>query len=257
MQEMGVTSESSAVTQTQAQVEQANSLVPSSFGTQAWSKLQIPAAAFVPRCSDLAYDYVTSGYIAATADSGNCSGNVYAMWAPVQLPTGAKITWVDLWARDTDASNDIAAQLAQMKGGWTSVSPSLTFVGSEVSSSGSAGANYYVGLISPNYTVNNDVRYNGGAQLAVFIHWANTASMTSSLSFKAVDIWWQRQVSPAPASATFSDVPTTHQFFQYIEALADSGITSGCDASNYCPDDPLTRGQMAVFLSKALGLHWD
>jgi hypothetical protein len=27
-------------------------------------------------------------------------------------------------------------------------------------------------------------------------------------------------------------------------------------ASYYCPDQPVTRGQMAVFLAKALGLHF-
>lgn len=56
--------------------------------------------------------------------------------------------------------------------------------------------------------------------------------------------------------ASFGDVPTGHPFFQFVEALADSGITAGCGSGNYCPDLPLTRGQMAVFLSKALGLHW-
>jgi hypothetical protein len=35
-----------------------------------------------------------------------------------------------------------------------------------------------------------------------------------------------------------------------------SGITAGCGGGNYCPDAPLTRGQMAVFLSKGLGLHF-
>jgi hypothetical protein len=63
-------------------------------------------------------------------------------------------------------------------------------------------------------------------------------------------------VSPAPGSATFGDVPTSHPFFQFIEALVASGITAGCGGGNYCPDAPLTRGQMAVFLSKALGLHF-
>ena len=63
-------------------------------------------------------------------------------------------------------------------------------------------------------------------------------------------------VSPAPAQATFNDVPTNHPFFQFIEALYASGITAGCQAMPplYCPDSPLTRGQMAVFLAKALGL---
>lgn len=72
----------------------------------------------------------------------------------------------------------------------------------------------------------------------------------------AVRIVWHRQVSPAPALATFNDVPTNHPFFQYIEALAASSITGGCGGGNYCPDNPLTRGQMAVFMAKALGLNW-
>jgi beta-N-acetylhexosaminidase len=56
--------------------------------------------------------------------------------------------------------------------------------------------------------------------------------------------------------ATFSDVPTGHPFFRFIEALARSGITSGCGGGNFCPDAPLTRGQIAVFLSLGLGLHF-
>jgi hypothetical protein len=44
--------------------------------------------------------------------------------------------------------------------------------------------------------------------------------------------------------------------YDYIGALAASGITSGCGGGNFCPDSPLTRRQMAVFLTKALGLHW-
>jgi S-layer homology domain len=67
---------------------------------------------------------------------------------------------------------------------------------------------------------------------------------------------WIRQVSPAPLEASFGDVPTNHPFFQFVEALAASGITAGCGSGNYCPEAPLTRGQMAAFLAKALGLHW-
>jgi len=42
-----------------------------------------------------------------------------------------------------------------------------------------------------------------------------------------------------------------------IEWLADRGITKGCDPpvnDRFCPDDPVTRGQMAAFLARALGL---
>ena len=73
--------------------------------------------------------------------------------------------------------------------------------------------------------------------------------------FGWVEVWWRRRVS-APGGPTFNDVPEDHPFYQYIEALYASGITGGCGNGNYCPAATLTRGQMAVFLAKALGLHW-
>ena len=36
----------------------------------------------------------------------------------------------------------------------------------------------------------------------------------------------------------------------WIEELASLGITGGCGNGNYCPNDPVTRAQMAVFLLK-------
>lgn len=81
-------------------------------------------------------------------------------------------------------------------------------------------------------------------------------SVSATTRFRAVRISWQRRVSPAPAVATFGDVPTTHFAFQYIEALARARITGGCSPTDFCPDAPMTRAQMAVFLSLALGLHW-
>jgi hypothetical protein len=77
-------------------------------------------------------------------------------------------------------------------------------------------------------------------------------------TFRQACLAYRYQVSPAPAVASFGDVPPGHPFFQFIEALKASGITGGCQASPqlYCPDQALTRGQMAVFLSTALGLHF-
>lgn len=37
-----------------------------------------------------------------------------------------------------------------------------------------------------------------------------------------------------------------------IERLATAGITTGCGGGDFCPDDPVTRGQMAAFLRRAL-----
>jgi hypothetical protein len=48
----------------------------------------------------------------------------------------------------------------------------------------------------------------------------------------------------------FNDVPCPSLFAPWIEALAAEGVTGGCGAGNYCPANPVTRAQMAVFLLK-------
>jgi len=55
----------------------------------------------------------------------------------------------------------------------------------------------------------------------------------------------------------FIDVMSTHLFHDEIEWLANEGITLGCNPpanTRFCPDDVVTRGQMAAFLSRALAL---
>jgi len=60
-------------------------------------------------------------------------------------------------------------------------------------------------------------------------------------------------LAPQRAQAqTFNDVPTDYWAFSFIEILAASGITSGCGENNYCPDDPVTRAEMAVFLERGI-----
>jgi uncharacterized protein (DUF1800 family) len=56
-------------------------------------------------------------------------------------------------------------------------------------------------------------------------------------------------VPPAP-TGIFTDVPTSAPFANWIEQLANEGITGGCNPGMYCPASSVTRGQMAVFLSK-------
>jgi hypothetical protein len=57
--------------------------------------------------------------------------------------------------------------------------------------------------------------------------------------------------TPPPCSGTFADVPCPSTFANWIEALAAEGITGGCGGGNYCPQSPVRRDQMAVFLLKA------
>ncbi|MBI5839220.1 MAG: S-layer homology domain-containing protein [Chloroflexi bacterium] len=56
---------------------------------------------------------------------------------------------------------------------------------------------------------------------------------------------------PAAAGNVFSDVTNSHWAASWIEQLANDGVTSGCGNNNYCPDNPVTRAQMAVFLLRA------
>jgi hypothetical protein len=59
--------------------------------------------------------------------------------------------------------------------------------------------------------------------------------------------------TPGGCIGRFNDVPIGHPFCGFIERLADDGVTGGCSAANFCPNDPVSRGQMAVFIEAALG----
>ena len=60
---------------------------------------------------------------------------------------------------------------------------------------------------------------------------------------------------PAGSSAGFVDT-AGHGHARDIDSLAFSGVTAGCSTQprRYCPDRGVTRGQMATFLARALGL---
>ena len=55
---------------------------------------------------------------------------------------------------------------------------------------------------------------------------------------------------PPACAGAFGDVPCPSAFADWIEQLAVEGITGGCGGGNYCPGNPVTRQQMAVFLLK-------
>jgi S-layer homology domain len=221
---------------------------PEQFGVQCCQVTQIPAAAFASPGGGEDWSHGSFGYIyPSTLPPG-----VYDLWAPVMLPSGVEIQFMDLYYYDNDAVSNLSAALLAFSGGGILSGPPTTASLATASSAGNPGYGYAAQGLT--YTVNNHVGYDPNAAqlaLAIFVQVAGI-----DLQFKAVDLWWMRQVSPAPSVASFSDVPTNHSQFQFIEALAASAITAGCGGGNYCPDASLTRGQMAVFLAKALGLYW-
>lgn len=60
---------------------------------------------------------------------------------------------------------------------------------------------------------------------------------------------------PGADKELFSDVPYYHPNYDAIQIIAANGITSGCAANRFCPDIVITRGQWAVFLSRARGFE--
>jgi len=58
----------------------------------------------------------------------------------------------------------------------------------------------------------------------------------------------------AGGGQSFTDVPPSHQFYDEIEGIVDAGITTGFSSDNtYRPNQAVTRGSMAAFMSRGFG----
>jgi hypothetical protein len=201
--------------------------------------LSLGHAAFRGQQSNVAFYMGADGYLYSTL------GATYV--ASIVLPEGALITQICVYGNVSDAAQPVSASLdrerllagGQGPPGWGSLGGATDDV----------PVGYGVVCSDLAYEVHNQFDgFNVAHDLLV------DAQGTSG--FGGVRLTWHRQVSLAPASPTFADVQPDDFGFQQIEALVASGITGGCGGGNYCPNATLTRAQMAVFLAKALGLHW-
>jgi len=212
--------------------------------------LHIGGADFLPGSHDSTYVFGSDGYLYL---------DFFNYYAPLRLPAGAEIYGICAYVRDFDFSG-LGFELQAVKLAVGSIAPGVVVIpGASLSTSFDIG--YGVECTAPfSYTYRDKGDVDGDGNLEDVVHRLKifTVGPNLNVAFGGVRVFWRRQVSPAPAAASFNDVPTGHPFFQFIEALSKSGITAGCNAAPplYCPDSPLTRGQMAVFLAKALGLHW-
>src|SRR5262245_59329378 len=181
--------------------------------------------------------------------------------APLPLPEGALVESLCAYVNDSDPGDFqyIQTYLVQQKLAEEGEAPAMVAVpGASVISNLDIGYGYYcVEGLAHTVRGTTDVDGDGSPDATVpYVEIYVPAPLLNSLGFGGVRITWRRQVSLAPATPTFGDVPPSDDAFRFIEALAASGITAGCAGGNYCPDAPLTRRQMAVFLAKAVGLHW-
>ena len=60
--------------------------------------------------------------------------------------------------------------------------------------------------------------------------------------------------APTPRADHFSD-DNGHAAERAINALADAGVSAGCDVDRFCPDRQITRGEMAAMI--ATTMPWD
>jgi hypothetical protein len=212
------------------------------YGTQGETAQTMFNQDFNPNIPSTTWDVAPVGWLKYVSNNGGC-----CLEAPLLLPAGATITAIELEGCDTSVTAALAATLVTCPGpAGASCTPGG---GAATGTAAVPGCAFFRSNLTTPLTVNN-------AANTYFVQEDNVGDTTGTVSFRAVRIYYKLQVSPAPGTATFTDVPATHIFYQYIEALAASGITAGCAAGQYCPDATLTRGQMAVFLSKALGLHF-
>lgn len=82
------------------------------------------------------------------------------------------------------------------------------------------------------------IRHEGQRKLAAFTHGRGA---------------WLANAGTVVTTQRFNDVPQSFWAYQQIEQIAAAGITTGCSVSPplYCPNDSVTRGQMAVFLLRS------
>jgi endoglucanase len=67
---------------------------------------------------------------------------------------------------------------------------------------------------------------------------------------REAEAWRTELLEALIPPARFDDVDGS-EFVEDIEWLAASGITRGCSTTSFCPDRPVTRGEMAAFLVRA------
>jgi hypothetical protein len=163
--------------------------------------------------------------------------------AALFLPAGALIEAIEGEFCDSDAAANVTATLFKAPVG----GPVESLATATTSLAGTPGCVFPFAPLAVPETVDNF-----GASYFVQVR----SGASNMVQFNSVRILYRLQVSPAPAVATFSDVPTGHPYFRFVEALVASGITAGCGGGLYCVNASITRGEMAVFLAVALGLHF-
>ena len=225
---------------------------PRTFGTGSSVAYTMQAWAFEAQRSVDTFDF-NIGRALLGIGLMRATTNGSPMFAPLHLPAGAVVTRIELEGCDDSNTGEIMFGLFQGASPPTNIGDVTLFPAPSFPTTGvgaTPGCALFSSTLPTPMTIDNANNY--------YLASVQTTQPPGLTDFSALRVFYNLQISPAPAAATFGDVPTSHPQFQFIQALVAAGVTAGCSVSPplYCPDDPVTRRQMAVFISRALGLHF-
>ena len=190
--------------------------------------LQTPAAAQQPTFGDVPLNYWAFDFIEILAGTGITSGCGNDNYCPEGLVTRAQMAvFLERGMNGAEFVPPAATgEVFDDVGANDFAAGFIEQFSADGITSGCGGGNY-----CPNDPVTR-------AQMAVFLLRAEHGSSYTP---------------PAP-SGQFGDVSTQHWAAAWVEQLAAEGITSGCGGGDFCPDDSVTRAQMAVFIVRTFDL---
>jgi S-layer homology domain len=166
------------------------------------------------------------------------------------LPTGSKLVRIEIVAYDASDAGAVNINLVQCQS--LDVNDGCAQTGL-VATAGTAAVPYDGRLVAD--LSGNPIVVDKTSELDLVRVYLTSGGV--DLQFREVDFFYQLQVStPAPGAQTFGDVLPSNLYYKGIEALAASGITGGCGNGNFCPGQFVTRGEIATFFARALGLNF-
>jgi hypothetical protein len=225
---------------------------PQTYGTTATSYVRLSALEFSLAFSSLSYQEGSGTFGRYVPGCGGA-----CLLAQLNLPSGAQIVSIELDAIDTDAFDYVYTSLYQCDKFLNGCSqhPTAGAGPADCLQAGyiCSGKSFSGGAVAQAADLSSDNLIADNTSTTYFL---GVGADEAAEVFSGVIVGYVLQVSPPPGTSDFNDVSTSSTQFKFIEALYHAGITAGCGGGNFCPDSPLTRGQMAVFLAKALGLQW-
>jgi hypothetical protein len=151
-------------------------------------------------------------------------GFYYPYWVSVDESDGS------CWVADTEDSQLVHLELAP---GIFSDVPYWHWAKAYIEACYQAGivAGFGGGIYGPSFPVTRD-------QMAVYISRALAGG--------------DEHIPAGPATSTFGDVPVDHWAYQWVEYAVANDIVAGYDDGTYRPAAEVDRGQMAVFVARAI-----